>query len=176
MKELVKKVALLIITLLISSICLSLQASDDKPIEHGSFAINVGATYGFELEKPGISVGLGYMFAERSRLSVDLTNWLIDDPVGTSETRLEFYLNYNIFFVNRSNLVFYGILGFGYHYAKFSFDHIDDRTRTDTGVGVGVGLEYNFGRLSLFGEPKIVFLDFDDTQIQPNIGLRFYLN
>lgn len=171
MKNLEKKILLALTTLLFSSF--NLHASDDKTIEQGSFAVNIVGAYGFDMEEPGIRVGLNYLAFERSRFNIDVTNWFLEDRFGVSRTALEFNLNYHFMLINSHNVAIYGIGVIGYHYLKFSFNN-EDETDSKTGIGLGMGLERRIGSLSLFAEPKYFFNGYD--QFKANIGLRFYLN
>lgn len=155
---------------------ISLQANAQTEYGEGQIAVNGGITYGFDIEEPGLRVGLTYFLNENMRVGGDITYWLIGDEsflgADISFTYLEINGNFNYIFYNQDDFLLYGIGSLGIHYASVSFGG-DSDSDTELGLGLGIGAEYNVGPVSLFAEPKLFLSGFDQAKF--NIGVRFYL-
>ena len=147
--------------------------------------ISVGATYGLDIEDPGLRAGFTYFLSSNMRVGLDITYWLIDDYEETfmgetwssSVTYLEFNGNFNYILFDRDGLLLYGIGALGLHYASVEVDipgvGSESDSDTEVGFGLGAGVEYILGGVSVFAEPKLFLSGFDQVKI--NAGLRFYL-
>ncbi len=155
---------------------ISLQANAQTEYEEGQIAVNGGITYGFDIEEPGLRVGMTYFLSENMRVGGDITYWLIGDEsffgVAMSFTYLEINGNFNYIFYNQDDFLLYGIGSLGIHYASFKIGDESD-SDTELGFGLGLGAEYNVGPVSLFAEPKLFLSGFEQAKF--NIGVRFYL-
>lgn len=154
----------------------SYRANAQTEFEEGQIAVNAGITYGFDIEEPGLRVGLTYFLNENMRVGGDITYWLIGDEsfFGTtfSFTYLELNGNFHYIFYNQDDLLIYGAGALGIHYASVSAAGERD-SDSELGLGLGAGVEYNLGSISVFAEPKLFLSGFE--QLKFNAGVRFYL-
>lgn len=163
---------------------LSITAKAQSGYQPGQVSLNAGMSYGLDLEKAGLRLGVSYFMTEKIRLGADFTYWLIEDsnfeffdvPVSTESTAYEININLHYLFYEQNGLVLYGAGALGYHHAKASISSgsvSDSVSDGEIGIGIGGGVEYNMGKMAVFAEPKVFFSGFD--QVKLNFGLRFNL-
>ncbi len=166
----------------------SMQGKAQANFEPGQLGITAGASYGLDMEEPGLRAGLTYFITENLRVGVDATYWLREDELRELEgqngqieeisiTGYEINGNLHFLFLASRNLVIYGAGSAGLHFegASSSSDIPEpDTSGSEFAVGAGLGAELNFGLLSFFAEPKIFFNGLFD-QVKINGGIRLYL-
>ena len=152
-----------------------------------------GLVYGSEIEKPGFVLGSEFFISEKVSITPDFTYYFPNkESQVISSSKIEvkanlWELNGNIhyYFVNKSNISFYGLGGINYSHASVKYKQTD----TDTGqiesqfdvsdgeIGINLGAGANFpirSNFTPFTEVKYVAASTDQLVI--SAGLKFDIN
>jgi outer membrane protein X len=149
-----------------------------------------GVVFGSEIERPGIVLGGEFFVSEKVSIAPDFIYYFIDKESQVfSSSKIEvktklWELNGNMhyYFVNKSNISFYGLGGLNYSHAGVTYKETDtDTGQTETefdmsdgevGINLGVGANFPVGRnFTPFTEIKYVAASTDQLVI--GAGLKF---
>lgn len=151
-----KTLKVLVLLLLVSSFAVNLPAA-------GKMNAQVGMAYGFDVEEPGLQLGLGYYFTPQIKGGFDFIYWFLGvDGVSM----MEFNFTGNYYFVSGQSMNFYALAVLGYH--RMSSDFGSDG---EMALGLGGGVEFNMGAMDIYVEPRLFLSGFD--QFALNAGVRF---
>ena len=149
-----------------------------------------GLVFGSEIERPGIVLGGEFFVSEKVSIAPDFIYYFIDKESQVfSSSKIEvktklWELNGNMhyYFVNKSNISFYGLGGLNYSHAGVKYKETDtDTGQTETefdvsdgevGINLGAGANFPVGRnFTPFAEIKYVAASTD--QLVVGAGLKF---
>lgn len=155
-----KTLKVLVLLLLVSSFAVHLPAA-------GKMNAQAGMAYGFDVEEPGLQLGLGYYFTPQIKGGFDFIYWFIGVE-GMS--MMEFNFTGNYYFVSGQSMNFYALAALGYHHASIDIGGFSS-SDGEVAFGLGGGVEFNLGAMDIYVEPRLFLSGFD--QFALNAGIRF---
>jgi hypothetical protein len=147
----------------------------------GDITFGAGITRGsstglLENAETGLTGQIYFTVTEEFRGGIDFTYYLIGERDLSAN---ELNLNVHYFVRNRSSLAFYGLGGINISNTSGSDElwrverEVGDPNTRRLGLNIGGGLEFRISNLSIFGEPKLTLLGFN--QFAFTGGVRYVL-